>query len=122
MNSFLVSSSLYMIARLSSPRPIHERSSELFHHKFLITKLISQSRVSASKANSPVIIQDMFRGELRSSIECSECGTESVSSESFLDLSISITGAKTLHDALVHFVQTDVLDDDDRYLCAKWVA
>ena len=59
---------------------------------------------------------DLFVGQLKSTLRCSDCNHESVTFEAFWDLSLGIpskTGEVSLLDCLDTFTKEEVLDGDE---------
>ncbi|XP_007067012.2 ubiquitin carboxyl-terminal hydrolase 2 isoform X1 [Chelonia mydas] len=68
-------------------------------------------------------IGDLFVGQLKSSLTCSECGYCSTAFDPFWDLSLPIAkksyGEVTLLDCLRLFTKEDVLDGDEKPTCCR---
>ncbi|NXR09268.1 UBP2 hydrolase, partial [Semnornis frantzii] len=68
-------------------------------------------------------ISDLFVGQLKSSLTCSECGYCSTAFDPFWDLSLPIPkksyGEVTLMDCLRLFTKEDVLDGDEKPTCCR---
>ncbi|NXG42828.1 UBP2 hydrolase, partial [Psilopogon haemacephalus] len=68
-------------------------------------------------------ISDLFVGQLKSSLTCSECGYCSTAFDPFWDLSLPIPkksyGEVTLLDCLRLFTKEDVLDGDEKPTCCR---
>nr|XP_009940573.1 PREDICTED: ubiquitin carboxyl-terminal hydrolase 2 [Opisthocomus hoazin] len=68
-------------------------------------------------------IGDLFVGQLKSSLTCSECGYCSTAFDPFWDLSLPIPkkgyGEVTLLDCLRLFTKEDVLDGDEKPTCCR---
>ncbi|KAM6190881.1 ubiquitin carboxyl-terminal hydrolase 2 isoform 1-T1 [Sarcoramphus papa] len=68
-------------------------------------------------------IGDLFVGQLKSSLTCSECGYCSTAFDPFWDLSLPIPkkgyGEVTLMDCLRLFTKEDVLDGDEKPTCCR---
>ena len=64
------------------------------------------------------IITDLFEGQLCSSIKCLKCGYQSLSFDSFLDLSLSIRGrsSMTIEDVLSNFIEPESMENSG-YRC-----
>ena len=65
---------------------------------------------------------DLFVGQLKSTLRCSECSHESVTFEPFWDLSLGIparTGEVSLLDCLDSFTKEEVLDGDEMPTCER---
>jgi len=65
---------------------------------------------------------DLFVGQLKSTLKCSDCNHESVTFEPFWDLSLGIpsrTGEVTLLDCLDTFTKEEVLDGDEMPTCER---
>ncbi|KAJ5077929.1 ubiquitin carboxyl-terminal hydrolase [Anaeramoeba ignava] len=69
--------------------------------------------------NSKLSITNLFQGELTSSVQCKICGEISLKKESFLDISLVIENCSTLNDAIINFIQPELLTDDNQYFCEK---
>ncbi|KII94995.1 hypothetical protein PLICRDRAFT_149333 [Plicaturopsis crispa FD-325 SS-3] len=64
-------------------------------------------------------VHKIFGGRLRSRVSCRECGHNSDTFDSILDLSLDIHGVYSLRDALKKFVAIDYLKGADKYKCEK---
>ncbi|XP_026228609.1 ubiquitin carboxyl-terminal hydrolase 2-like isoform X2 [Anabas testudineus] len=68
-------------------------------------------------------VVDLFVGQLKSSLTCTDCGFRSTVFDPFWDLSIPIaqknSGEVTLKDCLRLFTKEDVLDGEERPTCNK---
>jgi len=65
---------------------------------------------------------DLFVGQLKSTLRCSECAHESVTFEPFWDLSLGIparTGEVSLTDCLDSFTKEEVMDGDEMPTCER---
>merc|ERR1711962_1362673 len=65
---------------------------------------------------------DLFIGQLKSTLRCSDCSHESVTFEPFWDLSLGIpsrSGEVSLTDCLNSFTKEEVLDGDEMPTCEK---
>uniref|UniRef100_A0A8B9G5V6 Ubiquitin carboxyl-terminal hydrolase 2 n=1 Tax=Amazona collaria TaxID=241587 RepID=A0A8B9G5V6_9PSIT len=72
----------------------------------------------------PILVPpDLFVGQLKSSLTCSECGYCSTAFDPFWDLSLPIPkksyGEVTLMDCLRLFTKEDVLDGDEKPTCCR---
>lgn len=63
----------------------------------------------------------VFGGRLRSRVTCRDCGHNSDTFDSILDLSLDIHKSESLRDALRTFVAIDYLRGADKYKCEKYV-
>lgn len=66
-------------------------------------------------------VHKIFGGRLRSRVHCRACGHNSDTFDRVLDLSVDISRAISLRDALKQFVEIDVLKGADKYKCEKYV-
>ncbi|KAF8272124.1 hypothetical protein EI94DRAFT_1796520 [Lactarius quietus] len=64
-------------------------------------------------------VHKIFGGKLRSRVTCGECGHNSDTFDSILDLSVDIHGVDTLRGALRKFTAIDSLKGADKYKCEK---
>ncbi|XP_068515567.1 ubiquitin carboxyl-terminal hydrolase 2 isoform X1 [Anas acuta] len=68
-------------------------------------------------------VSDLFVGQLKSSLTCSECGYCSTAFDPFWDLSLPIPkkgyGEVTLMDCLRLFTKEDILDGDEKPTCCR---
>ncbi|KAJ7904774.1 Usp36 protein [Mycena olivaceomarginata] len=64
-------------------------------------------------------VHKIFGGRLRSRVSCSECGYNSDTFDSILDLSLDIHNMTGVKAALRKFVQPDMLKGADKYKCEK---
>lgn len=71
------------------------------------------------------IIVDYFQGQYLSQLKCLECGLTSTTYNAFLNLSLPIPQKLnsvrdiSLHDCLQEFVQTELLDEDNKWFCPR---
>ncbi|GAA5865785.1 hypothetical protein JCM3774_003092 [Rhodotorula dairenensis] len=71
------------------------------------------------KYKEQTFIHQLFGGRLRSRVHCTECGHNSDTFDSILDLSLDLVGARSLRDALENLVRVDVLKGQNKYKCEK---
>ncbi|KAJ7498685.1 Usp36 protein [Mycena latifolia] len=64
-------------------------------------------------------VHKIFGGRLRSRVQCSECGYNSDTFDSILDLSLDIHNMSGVRTALRKFVAIDTLKGADKYKCEK---
>ncbi|KAG7097286.1 hypothetical protein E1B28_004651 [Marasmius oreades] len=64
-------------------------------------------------------VHKIFGGRLRSRVTCRDCGSNSDTFDSILDLSLDIHRAQHLNIALHKFVATDYLKGADKYKCER---
>lgn len=55
----------------------------------------------------------------RVQVKCTECGFESNTSDTFLDVSLEINRAQTVERALQRFTGTEYLEGDNKYRCPQ---
>lgn len=65
------------------------------------------------------VVHRIFGGYLRSQVKCLNCKHESNTYDPFLDLSLEVVQADSVSEALSDFTTAEVLDQDNKYLCAK---
>jgi ubiquitin carboxyl-terminal hydrolase 36/42 len=66
------------------------------------------------------MMHGVFGGHTKSTLRCSECGSESNTFEPFMDLSIEMTSrTKYLEQALSEFTAVEHLDKDNKWHCEK---
>ncbi|XP_071958603.1 ubiquitin carboxyl-terminal hydrolase 2-like [Antedon mediterranea] len=73
-------------------------------------------------ARESSFFSNLFVGQLKSVLECSECNNRSVTFDPFWDLSLPIPrniSSVTLIDCLKEFTKQEVLDGDERPVCSK---
>ncbi|CAI2324179.1 unnamed protein product [Caenorhabditis sp. 36 PRJEB53466] len=69
------------------------------------------------------LIQDLYRGTMEDFVACLKCGRESVKTDYFLDLPLAvkpfgaINAYKSVEEALSAFVQPELLDGSNQYMC-----
>lgn len=68
--------------------------------------------------NHRSILDALFAGQLETRVECEKCGNVSISYDSFMDISLPITGTN-LRDCLISNFEREVLSKDDMYRCEK---
>jgi len=64
------------------------------------------------------IIVDLFQGQLKSAVTCSECGFTSIKFDPFMYLSLPIVGC-SLEDCLKAFISNEELTGDEQWVCPK---
>ena len=64
-------------------------------------------------------IYRIFGGKIRSQLKCTQCDYESNTYDPFLDLSLEISRANSVHRALHRFTAGEVLDGANSYKCPK---
>eukprot|EP00511_Aplanochytrium_stocchinoi_P004660 CAMPEP_0204824586 /NCGR_PEP_ID=MMETSP1346-20131115/2576_1 /ASSEMBLY_ACC=CAM_ASM_000771 /TAXON_ID=215587 /ORGANISM="Aplanochytrium stocchinoi, Strain GSBS06" /LENGTH=543 /DNA_ID=CAMNT_0051951799 /DNA_START=67 /DNA_END=1698 /DNA_ORIENTATION=- len=64
-------------------------------------------------------VHGVFGGSLESQVQCQHCKAVSRTRDPFLDLSLDISTAQTVDDALKHFAAKEILDVDNQWLCTK---
>ncbi|KAL7224281.1 hypothetical protein ACSBR1_025694 [Camellia fascicularis] len=66
------------------------------------------------------LVHKIFGGHLRSQVKCMQCSFCSNKFDPFLDLSLEINKAESLHKALMHFTAKEYLDGGERqYQCQR---
>lgn len=85
--------------------------------RYLIEAL--QRCCSAALLGGRSLIKSVFGGRLRSQVKCTQCSHCSNKYDPFLDLSLEVARADSLHKALAHFTAIEVLDGDNKYQCSK---
>ncbi|KAL9249556.1 Ubiquitin carboxyl-terminal hydrolase 23-like protein [Drosera capensis] len=97
-------------------------------HEFMIHLLESMHKCclpSGVPTESPTayeksLVHKIFGGRLRSRVKCLQCSHCSDKFDPFLDLSLEIARADSLHKALLHFTAAEKLDDGEKhYHCEK---
>ncbi|EGT38644.1 hypothetical protein CAEBREN_00248 [Caenorhabditis brenneri] len=69
------------------------------------------------------LIQDLYRGSMEDVVSCLKCGYESVKKDYFLDLPLAVKPFTSMHayksveEALTAFVQPELLDGSNQYMC-----
>ncbi|GAA5979453.1 hypothetical protein JCM10908_002930 [Rhodotorula pacifica] len=71
------------------------------------------------KYKEQTFVHQLFGGRLRSRVHCTECGHNSDTFDSILDLSLDLGGARSLRDALENLVRVDVLKGQNKYKCER---
>lgn len=65
-------------------------------------------------------LSSLFDGLLESAVTCQTCHRASITRDRYMDLSLDIQGdIQDLTGALNHFTQTEILDRDNKVLCAR---
>ncbi|CAF3442376.1 unnamed protein product [Rotaria sp. Silwood1] len=70
--------------------------------------------------NSPLV--DIFAGQLKSTLECSYCGYQSITFDMFWDLSLPLPrnrSSTTLQECIQLFMSKEELNDDEEPMCTK---
>ncbi|XP_057969793.1 ubiquitin carboxyl-terminal hydrolase 23 [Malania oleifera] len=97
-------------------------------HEYMVNLLESMHKCclpSGVPSESPSayeksLVHRIFGGRLRSQVKCMQCSYCSNKFDPFLDLSLEIVKADSLHKALVHFTATEQLDGGERqYQCQR---
>lgn len=84
----------------------------------MLSALITCSKLE-QKFKEQTFVHQLFGGRLRSRVHCTECGHNSDTFDSILDLSLDLGGARSLKDALENLVRVDVLKGQNKYKCEK---
>uniref|UniRef100_A0A182KEK1 USP domain-containing protein n=1 Tax=Anopheles christyi TaxID=43041 RepID=A0A182KEK1_9DIPT len=74
-----------------------------------------------SKAENSVI-KDLFVGQLRSTLKCTFCNTESTMFDPFWDLSLPLPSSSSrckLENCLEMFIKEEIMDGIDQPTCSK---
>ncbi|KAI8570366.1 hypothetical protein RHMOL_Rhmol01G0028800 [Rhododendron molle] len=86
-------------------------------HKCCLPAGVSSESPSAYEKS---LVHKIFGGRLRSQVKCMQCSFCSDKFDPFLDLSLEIIKAESLHKALTHFTAKEYLDGGERqYQCQK---
>jgi ubiquitin carboxyl-terminal hydrolase 36/42 len=80
--------------------------------------LIGRSKLDHKVAET-TWVHKIFGGRLRSRVHCRECGHDSDTFDSILDLSVDVTNTEGLKEALKQFTHVDVLKGANKYKCEK---
>jgi ubiquitin carboxyl-terminal hydrolase 36/42 len=64
-------------------------------------------------------VHKLFGGRLRSRVTCGQCGFNSDTMDSILDISLDISNISTLKEAFQKFVGIDHLKGGNKYKCEK---
>ncbi|KAK6176967.1 hypothetical protein SNE40_015165 [Patella caerulea] len=80
----------------------------------LFLSLLEEAMSKSSQLN---IIQDQFRGQYNYVITCAKCKGESKTGSTFYELDLNIQGHRTLHQAIDNFLQEEVLEGENQYMC-----
>ncbi|CAI9098848.1 OLC1v1035571C1 [Oldenlandia corymbosa var. corymbosa] len=97
-------------------------------HEYMVNLLESMHKCclpSGMPSESPTayeksLVHKIFGGRLRSQVKCMQCSFCSNKFDPFLDLSLEINKADSLHKALVHFTASEQLDGGERqYQCQQ---
>ncbi len=65
------------------------------------------------------LLQNVFGGQLSHLVTCKECGFSSERVEDFLSISLDVKGKKDISESLNAYIQGDLLDGSNQYLCTK---
>ncbi|KAL9249391.1 Ubiquitin carboxyl-terminal hydrolase 23-like protein [Drosera capensis] len=130
-----VSNALQNTGRTLAPKDLVSPISRNFRlcrqedaHEFMIHLLESMHKCclpSGVPTESPTayeksLVHKIFGGRLRSRVNCLQCSHCSDKFDPFLDLSLEIARADSLHRALLHFTAAEKLDDGEKhYHCTK---
>ncbi|KAL9682843.1 hypothetical protein QQ045_014653 [Rhodiola kirilowii] len=78
------------------------------------------NKVSSTVEEETTLVGLTFGGYLQSKVRCLKCGSKSDCPERIMDLSVEIEGSiGTLEDALKRFTDSETLDADNKYNCAR---
>ncbi|KAJ7979614.1 Ubiquitin carboxyl-terminal hydrolase [Quillaja saponaria] len=97
-------------------------------HEYMVNLLESMHKCclpsgvpsESSSAYEKSLVHKIFGGRLRSQVKCQQCAYCSDKFDPFLDLSLEIVKADSLHRALVNFTTAELLDGGERqYQCQK---
>uniref|UniRef100_A0A7S2YG47 Ubiquitin carboxyl-terminal hydrolase n=1 Tax=Entomoneis paludosa TaxID=265537 RepID=A0A7S2YG47_9STRA len=85
-------------------------------HEFLRAMLSTLAMNGRNKE-----LSSLFDGLMESSITCQSCGNPSLTRDRYMDLSLNIADKHihTLHDALKHFTQSEMLTGDNKVQCDR---
>ena len=99
-------------------------------HEFLRQALDKMQDSAAANMTPPAktdlekertLISRIFGGKLRSRVECASCKANSDTFDAIMDLSLDVSRASTVKEALQAFVRVDLLQGQNKYKCEKWV-
>ncbi len=65
------------------------------------------------------LLQNVFGGQLSHLVTCKECGFSSERVEDCLSISLDVKGKKDISESLNAYIQGDLLDGSNQYLCTK---
>lgn len=83
--------------------------------------ILFRSRKLDPKIAETTWVHKIFGGRLRSRVTCMQCGHNSDTFDSILDLSVDIYNMTSLKEALRKFTAIDFLKGADKYKCEKCV-
>ena len=72
-----------------------------------------------SLATGSDVVSSLFRGRLTDGIECCTCGFRRERIDAFSDLQVNVAGAPRLEDALAQYVEAEVLDGTNQWVCDR---
>ncbi|BDA41002.1 probable ubiquitin carboxyl-terminal hydrolase 42 at N-terminal half [Coccomyxa sp. Obi] len=96
-------------------------------HEYLVALLDAMHEAALAHLNpkppkevaETSLIHRIFAGQTRSQVKCCECGFESNTMETFLDIALDISRASSLKHALERHTKAEVLDRENKYKCPK---
>ncbi|CAL5328127.1 unnamed protein product [Camellia sinensis] len=97
-------------------------------HEYMVNLLESMHKCclpAGTPSESPSayvksLVHKIFGGRLRSQVKCMQCSFCSNKFDPFLDLSLEINKAESLHKALIHFTAKEYLDGGEgQYQCQR---
>ena len=117
LSTFFLALSFLKFQVLTKPTPIN---SEIDSSLSVCEQAMEAWKRYIRRDDSQLV--DLFVGQLKSTLRCSECSHESVTFEPFWDLSLGIparTGEVSLLDCLDSFTKEEVLDGDEMPTCER---
>ncbi|KAK9916917.1 hypothetical protein WJX75_008782 [Coccomyxa subellipsoidea] len=132
-----VARALHNRSRVISPRPhanglrrvcrSFRRGRQEDAHEYLVALLDAMHEAALAGLNpkpprevaETSLIYRIFAGQSRSQVKCCECGYESNTMESFMDICLDISRAPSLTMALERYTKPEMLDRENKYKCPK---
>ena len=99
-------------------------------HEFLRFFLDKMQDSAALSMNPPAktepekektFLYRIFGGKLRSRVSCQNCKHDSDTIDNIMDLSLDVSRADTVKEALQAFIKVDMLQGNNKYKCEKCV-
>ena len=90
-----------------------------FHSEYYARPHMNTYRNIDHKLAETTWVHKIFGGQLRSRVTCGQCGYNSDTFDSILDLSLDINNAVSVKDGLKRFTAVDTLRGTNKYKCEK---
>ena len=93
------------------------RQEDAHEYARCLLESLRESACAWGTGSAPSFVSQIFGGRLRSRVQCTSCAHTSDTFEPVLDLSLEVSRAKSLEEALGDFTAEEALDGDNCYAC-----